>query len=115
MTDFLGDAKIRSLQSDGYNVYMYLDEELVDIEQFYCLAHARAKFKTAYDQGCEQARFFLEKIGGLYQFEEDYRRLELSSQEIRKRRNDAPTNKIVDDLRNELFDLLSYPKMKRVT
>lgn len=75
LTDFLGDAKIRSLQSDGYNVYMYLDEELVDIEHLCCLAHARAKFKMAYGQGCEKARFFLEKIGTLYQLEEDYRRL----------------------------------------
>lgn len=110
LTDFLGDAKIRSLQSDGYNVYMYLDEELVDIEHLCCLAHARSKFKTAYDQGCEKARFFLEKMGALYRLEEDYRRLELSAQEIKKRRNDASTNNIVDDLRNELFDLLALPK-----
>ena len=46
-----GDAKIKSLQSDGYNVYMYLDNELMDIEHLCCLAHARAKFKYAYDQG----------------------------------------------------------------
>ena len=32
LKEFLGDAKIKSLQSDGYNVYMYLDNELMDIE-----------------------------------------------------------------------------------
>lgn len=34
LRDFLGDSKIHSLQSDGYNVYMYLDNELHDIEHF---------------------------------------------------------------------------------
>ena len=31
--DFLGDSKIKSIQTDGYNVYMYLDkeQELVDL------------------------------------------------------------------------------------
>nr|WP_239469710.1 hypothetical protein [Bacteroides caecigallinarum] len=28
---------------------MYLDNELMDIEHHCCLAHARAKFKYAYD------------------------------------------------------------------
>lgn len=32
LSDFIGDAKLKSLQSDGYNVYTYLDDELVDID-----------------------------------------------------------------------------------
>ena len=39
---------------DGANTpsfYMYLDNEFMDIEHLCCLAHARAKFKYAYDQG----------------------------------------------------------------
>ncbi len=43
------DREIKSLQSDGYNVYMYLDDKLVDIEHLCCLAHARAKFKYAFE------------------------------------------------------------------
>ena len=38
---------------DGANTpsfYMYLDNELMDIEHLCCLAHARAKFKYAFDQ-----------------------------------------------------------------
>ena len=35
---------IRYKQSDGYNVYMYIDKELVDTKHLCCLAHARAKF-----------------------------------------------------------------------
>ena len=36
LKEFLGDAKIKSLQSDGYNVYMYLDNELMDIDLYPC-------------------------------------------------------------------------------
>ena len=43
------NARIKSLQSNGYNVYMYLDDELVDAGHLCCLAHARAKFKYAYE------------------------------------------------------------------
>lgn len=58
LKDFLSDAKeLKSIQSDGYNAYMYLDDELVDIEHLCCLAHARAKFWYAYEQGCDLARF----------------------------------------------------------
>ena len=60
LKEFLGDAKIKSLQSDGYNVYMYLDNVLMDIDHLCCLAHARAKFKYAFDKGSPQARIFLE-------------------------------------------------------
>ena len=43
LKEFLGDKKIKSLQSDGYNVYMYLDDEMVDIEHICCLAHVHNK------------------------------------------------------------------------
>ena len=62
---------------DGVNpllLYMYLDNELMDIEHLCCLAHARAKFKYAFDQGSLQARIFLELIAKLYGMEDAYRR-----------------------------------------
>lgn len=74
LKDFLGESKIKSLQSNAYNVYMYLDNELMDIEHLCCLAHARAKFKYANEQGGKQARIFLELIARLYGMEETYRR-----------------------------------------
>lgn len=43
----LGDNQVKFLQSDGYNVYMYLDEHMVDIEHLCCMPHACAKFKYA--------------------------------------------------------------------
>ena len=72
LKDFLGDAQIKSLQNDGYNIYMYLDNELMEVEYLCCLAHARNKFKDAYNQGCEKAHFFLEQIAKLYTREDDY-------------------------------------------
>ena len=57
----LGDSQVKALQSDGYNVYMYLDDHMVDIEHLCCMAHARAKFKYAFEQGNDKdAAFILE-------------------------------------------------------
>lgn len=59
----LGDSQVKALQSDGYNVYMYLDDRMVDIEHLCCMAHARAKFKYALEQGNDKdAAFILELI-----------------------------------------------------
>ena len=107
LKDFLGDAEIKSLQSDGYNVYMYLDGELMDVEHLCCLAHARAKMKYAYDQGCEKARYFLEQIGKLYKREEQYRTSHNTASQIKTKRNDTYTNNIVDGMRKKLLQLLS--------
>ena len=46
----LGDSEVKALQSDGYNVYLYLDDILVNTEHLCCMAHARAKFKYAFEQ-----------------------------------------------------------------
>ena len=113
LKEFLGDAKIKSLQSDGYNVYMYLDNELMDIEHLCCLAHARAKFKYAFDQGSPQARIFLELIAKLYGMEDTYRREKLTADEIYRRRNSKETTEIIDKIRTELYDLLANPDENR--
>ena len=107
LKEFLGDAKLKSLQSDGYSVYMYLDDELVEIEHLCCLAHVRNKLKDAYNQGCEKARFFLELIACLYRREEKYRRDNLSPAQIKEMRNDSYTEKIVNDIESEMYDLLA--------
>ena len=90
LKEFLGDAKIKSLQSDGCNVYMYLDNELMDIDHLCCLAYARAKFKYAFDQGSPQARIFLELIAKLYGMEDTYRREKFTAEgTVRKRRKSS--------------------------
>ena len=107
LKEFLGDSKIKSLQSDGYSVYMYLDDELVEVEHLCCLAHVRNKFKDAYNQGCEQARFFLEKIAALYRREEQYRDNNRTAEEIKELRNDSYTEGIVNSIESEMYDLLA--------
>ena len=107
LKEFLGDSKIKSLQSDGYNVYMYLDDELVEVEHLCCLAHVRNKFKDAYNQGCEKARFFLEKIAALYRREEQYRDENRTADEIKYLRNDSYTEGIIKAIESEMYDLLA--------
>lgn len=61
---------MKSLQSDGYNVYMYFDDHMVDIDHLFCMAHARVKFKYALEQGNDKdAAFILELISELYRLD----------------------------------------------
>lgn len=90
-------------------VYIYLDK-LIDIEHRCYLAHTRAKFKYAYEQGCKLAFFFLYMIGSLYRLEEGYRQLKLSPQKIYERRNYSTTTEIVEPIRTRLYELLAGMK-----
>lgn len=103
LREFLGDAKIQSLQSDGYNVYMYLDNELNDMEHLCCMAHVRAKFKYALEQGMDKrAQFFIDKIGWLYNQEKRYRTEHLTAEEIRAERNSERMNVEIAEIRKKL-------------
>ena len=86
---------------------MYLDGELMDVEHLCCLAHARAKFKYAYDQGCEAARFFLEQIGLLYKREEQYRTDGDTASDIKLKRNDAYTKGIVQSMKCRMLEMIA--------
>ena len=103
LREFLGDAKIQSLQSDGYNVYMYLDNELNDVEHLCCMAHVRAKFKYALDQGMDKrAQFFIDKIGWLYNQEKLYRARHLTAEQIKAERNSERMNIEIAAIRKKL-------------
>lgn len=104
----LGESKIRALQSDGYNVYMYLDNELTDIDHLCCLAHARAKFKYALEQGGDKdAEYFLDCIGELYQLESQYEKGKLSEEQIKVCRQSLKTKEIMIKLRSKLDSMLT--------
>ena len=85
----------------------------MDVEHLCCLAHTRAKFKYAYDQGCLQARIFLELIAELYRMEETYRREKLNADKIYRRRNSKETTEIIEKIRTELYNLLANPNENR--
>lgn len=105
LKEFIGDRKIQALQSDGYNVYMYLDDEVINADHLCCMAHARAKFVYALQQGKdEKAEHFINLMGKLYKLEEEVKNL--SPQEILTIRNSERAKKIKAELLNELDRLL---------
>ena len=110
LRDILEDRELAALQSDAYNVYMFIDKELENITHLCCMAHVRAKFKEALDQGKdERARLFVDCIGMLYRYEDEYRHLGLSPDEIRRRRNDSRTADVMIRMSTELNRLLNNP------
>ena len=109
----LEGRELRALQTDGYNVYLYLDNEMVNIDHVCCMAHVRAKFKYAAEiEHDENARKFLEYIGRLYALEKRYMELRLSSEEIRRRRNSPETTEIIIGMRS-LLDLMKSGNVPR--
>ena len=108
LRDFLGETKIDALQSDGFNVYMYLDNELVDVDHLCCFAHSRAKFQYAFEQGKDaDAEYFIRLIGWLYDQEEQYRLRHLTPEQIRKERQGEKTAKVISQIRQRLDKLLA--------
>lgn len=114
LREFLGDAKINSLQSDGYNVYLYLDNELHDVEHLCCMAHVRAKFKYALEQGKdERARCFLEIIAWLYDKEHTYKIKGLNAEEIKEARQSKEVGQMITRLREKLDYYLYFDKQPK--
>ena len=106
LREILGDSELKSLQTDGYNVYMYLDNELIDIDHICCMAHARAKFKYASDAGDRDADYVLGCIGELYALEDIYRKTGLDAEAVRRARNSTRTLEIIGRLRSKMDVLL---------
>lgn len=103
LKDILQDRLPMAMQTDGYNVYMYLDDELVDTEHICCMAHARAKiFKAFITNNEPDAKYLLDLIGELYALEEHYRKLGLTPDEIKQRRNNEQTLEIIIKLRSKI-------------
>ena len=113
LKDILEGSELRALQTDGYNVYLYLDNEMLDIDHVCCMAHVRAKFKYAAEiEHDVNARKFLEYIGRLYALEKRYIELKLCSEDIRRLRNSAETTEIIIGMRS-LLDLMKSGNVPR--
>lgn len=104
----LGDSQIKALQTDGYAAYLYLDNEVLDVEHICCMAHVRAKFKYAAEiEHDENADLFITWFGKLYQMEETYERQKLNPQDIKFFRNSEVTENIKNKMRCKLDEMLS--------
>lgn len=100
--------ELKALQTDGYNVYMYLDNVMVDITHICCLAHARAKFKYALEQGNDpDAKYILDCIAELYALEQIYIENEFTHEEVTAARQSLQTKEIIGRLRSKMDVLLA--------
>lgn len=103
LKSILGGRYPKALQSDGYNVYLYLDDAVIDTEHLCCMAHARAKFFYAWQANKEaDAGYILRIIQELYNLEEHYRKLGLSPDEIKKMRNCGRSMELIIMLRSKI-------------
>lgn len=58
LTDFLGDAELKSIMTDGYNAYVFIGDEMKSAKfkntlHQVCMAHGKNKFVKAHNQGHE--------------------------------------------------------------
>ncbi len=98
----------KALQSDGYNVYLYLDDAVIDTEHLCCMAHARAKFFYAWQANKESdAGYILRIIQELYSLEGHYKKLGLSPEEVKKVRNGGRSMELVIMLRSKIDSMKS--------
>lgn len=107
LKNILGDSDLLALQSDGYNVYFYLDKDLVATDHLCCMQHARAKFVYAADAGDKDAEYMVKWIGELYRLEDTYKKMGLTPDQIKKARNNARTIETVGILRSKLNVLMA--------
>lgn len=108
LKSILDGAELKALQTDGYNVYLYLDDEMIDIDHVCCMAHARAKFGYASQiAGDTDADYILDCIAELYRLEAEYDRLGLSDEERTLARKSPQTIEIVGRLRSKIDALLA--------
>lgn len=102
LTDFLGEAELKAIMTDGYNAYNFLDGRL-EVDHLICMAHARAKFIKALNQGGdEMAGKFIELFDRLYGKEREYKKMGYSPQRILLERQSPETGLIERKLRGIL-------------
>ncbi len=87
---------------------LLLDSELTEVEHVCCMAHVRARFQKALEQGKdERARFFFDRINELYKKEDFYKKNSYPPNKIKEERHDARTTELITEMRMELTRLLT--------
>ena len=108
LTDFLGDAELKGIMSDGYNAYVFIGDELKsakfkDTVHQVCMSHARNKFVKAANQGGEpNAASFSDDMKELFEKERSYNEAGLTPAERLKERQGLATKEIIIRIRSRL-------------
>lgn len=119
LTNFLGDAELKSIMTDGYNAYVFIGDELKsaqfkDTEHQICMAHSMAKFaKAANPGGDEQALPFHDAMSFFYKKERQYDKEGLSLEERGKRRQSLESKEMLIRLRCNLDIALAKDESER--
>ena len=112
LTNFIGDAELKSVMTDGYNAYVFIGDELSTVKKSpnlktaihqVCMAHLMAKLNKASDQaGDIHARPFLSGVDFYYKREHQYDAEGLTPEERGKRRQDLESKEMLITLRQHL-------------
>lgn len=112
LTNFIGDAELKSVMTDGYNAYVFIGDELNAVKKSpnlkkaihqVCMAHLKAKFNKALEQaGDIHARPFLSGVGFYYKRERQYDAEGLTPEKRGKRRQDLESKGMLITLRQHL-------------
>lgn len=119
LTNFLGDAELKSIMTDGYNAYVFIGDELKcaqfkDTEHQICLAHSMAKFARAANPGGDkEALPFHDDMREFYKREWQYDKEGISPEERGRRRQDLETKEILIRLRGRLEAALAKDEADR--
>ena len=113
LTDFLGDAELRSIMSDGYNAYVFIGDELKsaqfkDTIHQVCMSHMNNKFVKAANQGGEPvAERFSNLLKWFFSKEHIYDEAGLTPEERLRERQSLETKEHLIELRSLLDSELS--------
>lgn len=108
LTNFLGDAELKSVMTDGYNAYVFIGDELKsaqfkDTIHQVCLSHADNKFVKAANQGGEpNAALFSNDLKEFFSRERIYDDDGLTPERRLAGRQSLETKEIVIRLRSRL-------------
>ena len=108
LTDFFGDAELKSIMSDGYNAYVFIGDELKsarfkDTVHQVCMSHARNKFVKAFNQGGEPAaERFSDILKAFFMRERKCADAGFTSEERLRERQSLETKELLIELRSLL-------------
>ena len=113
LTDFMGEAEVKAIMTDGCNAYNFLDGKL-SVDHLICMAHAYVKFVKAHNLGKDKSAMkFMELIRKLYEKERYYKSKGYTVQQIYAARQSEETNEIERRLRELLSEELSKTNPQR--